>query len=158
MINMQMIQKIFFNNYLLMLPIIAWTLAQLLKAIIDLILNGKFNLERMFGSGGMPSSHSALVCSLCVGAAKKFGLSSAYFAITFAFAAVVMYDAMGVRLETGKQARLINIILDDLREYGQGLSKDLGQKKLKELVGHTPLQVLSGAILGIIIAVISPVF
>lgn len=137
-----------------MLPVIAWTVAQLLKTLLDLIVNGKFSGERLFGSGGMPSSHSALVCSLFVGAAKKFGVSSPYFAITLVLAAIVMYDAMGVRLETGKQARLLNIILDDLREEGQ----DLGQKKLKELVGHTPLQVLSGALLGVLIAVLVPVF
>ena len=149
-----MIERIFFNNYLLMLPVVSWTMAQVMKAVIHLLVNGKFSGERLFGSGGMPSSHSALVCSLFVGAVRKFGMASPYSAITLVLAAIVMYDAMGVRLETGKQAKLLNIIMDDFKEDGQ----DLGQEKLKELVGHTPLQVLSGALLGVLIAILIPVF
>lgn len=149
-----LIQRIFFNNYLLMLPILSWCAAQIIKTIIDLVISGSFSAERLFGSGGMPSSHSALVCALFVGAAKKCGLSSPEFAITLCFAAVVMYDAMGVRLETGRQAKLLNKIVEDLREN----KEDFDGKKLKELVGHTPLQVLSGALLGILIAILIPVF
>lgn len=149
-----MIERIFFNNYLLMLPVLSWVAAQVLKTILYFAVNRKFNAERLFGSGGMPSSHSALVCSLFVGAVRKFGMASPYSAITLVLAMIVMYDAMGVRLETGKQARLLNIIMDDLKEDGQ----DLGQEKLKELVGHTPLQVLSGALLGVLIAILVPVF
>lgn len=148
-------QRLFFGNYLLMLPIVSWAAAQIIKAIIHRVVNGKFNAERLVGSGGMPSSHAALVCSLMVGAARKFGLSNPYFAICTVLAAIVMYDAMGVRLETGKQARLLNMIMDDMREEGQ----DLGtEKRLKELVGHTPFQVLSGALLGVLIAILIPVF
>ncbi len=151
-----MIEKIFFGNYLLMLSIFGWVAAQLLKTLLDFLVNGKFDGERLVGSGGMPSSHAALVCALFVGAAKKFGLSSPYFAITFVLAAVVMYDAMGVRQETGKQARLLNIIMDDLRDEKEGAG--LEHDRLKELVGHTPLQVLSGALLGAMISVLVPVF
>ncbi|MDL2294927.1 divergent PAP2 family protein [Ruminococcaceae bacterium OttesenSCG-928-D13] len=150
-----MIQKLFFNNYLLMLPVISWAVAQLLKTLLTLAMTRKFEPERLVGSGGMPSSHSALVCSLFVGTAKKYGASSPYFAITLVLAMIVMYDAMGVRLETGKQAKLLNRIIDDLREEGQDIGYD---KKLKELVGHTPFQVLSGALLGILIAILIPVF
>lgn len=150
-----MIQKLFFNNYLLMLPVIGWAAAQIIKAIIDRVTTGSFKPERLVGSGGMPSSHAAMVCALFMGAAKKFGMNSPYFAITFVLAAIVMYDAMGVRLETGKQARLLNRILEDLRDERQDFASD---KKLKELVGHTPLQVLSGALLGVLISILIPVF
>ena len=95
-----------------MLPVVSWAAAQLCKAIIHFTLSGSFKAERLVGSGGMPSSHAALVCSLFIGCAKKFGFSSPYFAIAFVLAAIVMYDAMGVRLEAGKQARLLNTILE----------------------------------------------
>ena len=93
--------------------------------------------------------------ALLLGCAKKYGLSDPLFAVCLVLALIVMYDAMGVRLETGRQAKILNLIMDDLREEGQDLS---GGKKLKELVGHTPLQVLSGALLGVLIAVLIPVF
>ena len=150
-----MIQKLFFNNYLLLVALLGWVAAQVGKVLINLVVNGKFSLERLFGSGGMPSSHSAMVCALFVGTARQYSLASPYFAITLVLAVIVMYDAMGVRLETGKQARLLNIIIDDLKEERQDMS---GEKKLKELVGHTPLQVLSGALLGVLIATLIPVF
>ncbi len=150
-----MIHRLFFNNYLLMLPIVGFLSAQVLKTIIDLLINRKFSPERLLGSGGMPSSHAALVCSLFVGTAKKFGMSSPFFAITFVLAVIVMYDAMGVRLETGKQAKLLNRIIEDLREENHEWSSE---KKLKELVGHTPLQVLSGALLGVLLAIMIPAF
>lgn len=148
-------QRLFFNNYLLMLPIVSWLAAQVVKTVVDYAMHGKFSRERLVGSGGWPSSHAALVCSLFVGTAKKFGLSSPFFAITFVLALIVMYDAMGVRLETGKQARLLNMIVDDLKDDSEEYNKE---QKLKELVGHTPFQVLSGALLGVLIAIIIPVF
>ncbi len=151
-----MIERFFFGNYLLMLAVVSWIVAQLLKTALDFIVNGRLDAERLFGSGGMPSSHAAGVCALFVGAAQKFGMSSPYFAITFVLAAVVMYDAMGVRRETGKQAKLLNIIMDDLRDDKEG--PGLEQDRLKELVGHTPLQVLSGALLGAMISVLVPAF
>ena len=152
-----MLQKLFFNNYLLMLPIISWVAAQICKTILDFVVNGSFSRERLVGAGGMPSSHSALVCSFLVGTARKLGPQSPLFALAFVLAAVVMYDAMGVRRETGRQAKVINKILDDLR--GDGPQQEGSQtQKLKEMVGHSPLQVLSGALLGILIAIIIPVF
>lgn len=134
------------GNQLLMSAVVGWCVAQALKTIIDFALNKSFSAERLVGSGGMPSSHSATVCGLTTAAGLKYGLGSFEFAISFVLASVVMYDAIGVRQETGKQAKLLNHILQ------QGIFKldnEQLQQKLKEFVGHTPLQVLAGAILGI---------
>jgi acid phosphatase family membrane protein YuiD len=150
-----MIKKMFFNNYLLMLPILSWITAQVCKTLIDLLMTKKFTAERLLSSGGMPSSHAALVCSLFIGTVRKLGPSSPLCAVTFVLAMVVIYDAMGVRLETGKQARLLNRIIEDLRNESQAWNSE---KKLKELVGHTPLQVLCGALLGVLLAILIPVF
>lgn len=149
------IQKIFFNNYLLMLPFVSWACAQVIKTIISFIIHGSFKAERLVGAGGWPSAHSALVCSLFVGAAKSYGLDSPFFAITCVLAAIVMYDAIGVRRETGEQSKVLNMIMEDFKEEGQPLDYE---KKLKEMIGHTPFQVLSGALLGILIAILIPVF
>lgn len=113
-------------------------------------LNKSFNPERLVGSGGMPSSHSATVCGMTTAAALHYGVGSFEFAVCFILSMVVMYDAMGVRRETGKQAKLLNSIL---LENPLKLSGEVLQEKLKEYVGHTPLQVAAGAILGIALAV-----
>lgn len=113
--------------------------SQVLKTLIDFALNKSFNAERLVGSGGMPSSHSATVCGLTTAAALKYGAGSFEFAISFILAMVVMYDAVGVRQETGKQARLLNSIL---LENPLKLSSEVLQQKLKEYVGHTPIQVV----------------
>lgn len=138
-------QKIL-GNQVLMSAVAGWTVAQVLKTIIDCVLNKSFNAERLFGSGGMPSSHSATVCSLTVAAALCYGIESFEFAVSFVLAMIVMYDAMGVRRETGKQAKLLNSIL---LENPLKLSAEVLQERLKEYVGHTPLQVFAGAVLGI---------
>lgn len=153
-----MFETIFFHNYLLMLPIISWLAAQLLKMIINLIINRQFSVERLLGAGGMPSSHSALVCSLCVGTVKVYGVESTWFAFSLVFAFIVMYDAMGVRQETGKQARVLNLLMDDIGELTKSTDKAEYEKKLKEMVGHTPLQVVSGALVGILLGVLIPEF
>jgi acid phosphatase family membrane protein YuiD len=143
----------FFHNYVLIVGLISWFAAQLIKAILVLIETKKFRWERMIGSGGMPSSHSSTVCSVVVAMARSSGVSSPLFALAFIFAAVVMHDAMGVRLEAGKHARIINVLLKKVD------MKDLTEEKdLKELLGHTTLQVVAGAVLGIVIALIIPVF
>ncbi len=139
------------ENEMLVSALIGWTVAQILKTIIDFGLNKTLTLERLVGSGGMPSSHSATVCSLTASAAFINGIESMEFAICFVLSSVVMYDAIGVRQETGKQAKLLNLIMEQDLFH---LSNEQFQKKLKEFVGHTPLQVLAGAVLGIIIAVI----
>ncbi len=134
------------GNQVLISSVMGWTSAQILKTLIDCILNKNFNAERLFGSGGMPSSHSATVCSLTVAAGLCYGAGSFEFAVSFVLAMIVMYDAMGVRRETGKQARLLNTIL---LENPLKLSGEVLQERLKEYVGHTPLQVFAGAVLGI---------
>ena len=144
------------ENYLLSVALISWLAAQICKTILDFILSGKLDLERMFGAGGMPSAHSALVCSLTIACARKYGVSSPFFAFAFVLAAIVMYDAMGVRRAAGEQAKVLNRIVDDWMsdEDEEDNALRQGGKRLKEKVGHTPLEVLSGALLGILIAMI----
>ena len=134
------------GNQLLMSAVTGWVVAQFLKTLIDFALNKNFNAERLVGSGGMPSSHSATVCGMTTAAMLKYGVGSFEFAVSFVVSMVVMYDAIGVRRETGKQAKLLNSILS---ENPLKLNAEVLQEKLKEYVGHTPLQVLAGAILGI---------
>ena len=139
------------GNQVLVSSVIGWVVAQALKTIIDFSLNKSFSAERLVGSGGMPSSHSATVCALVVSTAFCYGVSAFEFAVSFVLAAVVMYDAIGVRQETGKQARLLNMILEqDLFK----LNNHQFQERLKEFVGHTPLQVFAGAVVGILLAVL----
>lgn len=143
------------SNQMLMSAVVGWVVAQVLKTLIDMWLNKSFSAERLVGSGGMPSSHSSTVCALVTAAAYTYGLESAEFAVSFVLAAVVMYDAMGVRRETGKQAKLLNMIME---QQFFTFDNELFQKRLKEFVGHTPLQVAAGAVLGIVIAVIMELF
>ena len=128
----------------------AVVVAQFLKTVIDMVLNRSFNPERIFGSGGMPSSHSATVCALATATGIRYGGGSFEFALAAVFAIVVMYDAMGVRQETGKQGKVLNEMMEIFTQMGKNIDVE---KALKEFVGHTPLQVLMGAILGIIIAI-----
>lgn len=123
-----------------------WFAAQLIKAIICLVMNHSLPLNVVFGSGGMPSSHSATVCALSAAVAFDCGLASPIFGVSCILAFIVMYDAMGVRRETGDQGKAINDILRIFEDMGKPISPE---KKFKELVGHTPLQVVCGAVLGI---------
>ena len=141
----------FLGNQILISAVLGWTVAQFLKTVIDMVINKSFNPERIFGSGGMPSSHSATVCALTTASGMKYGVGSFEFAISFVLSMIVMYDAMGVRRETGKQAKLLNSVFF---ENILNLDGVFLQEKLKEYVGHTPLQVVAGAILGILIAVL----
>lgn len=137
------------NNEILIAAVIAWACAQAIKTVIDCCLNGGFHAERLVGSGGMPSSHSSTVCALAASSALAYGLSSFEFAVSFVLASVVMYDATGVRQETGKQAKILNkILMENPFEW----KPEEFEQKLKEYVGHTPLQVLMGALLGLLIA------
>ena len=140
------------SNEVLISAIVGWTVAQILKTLIDFGLNKSFTPERLVGSGGMPSSHSATVCGLTTASALCYGVESFQFAISFVLAAVVMYDAIGVRQETGKQAKLLNSVFF---ENILNLDGVFLQEKLKEYVGHTPLQVVAGAVLGILLAVLT---
>ena len=138
------------SNKIIITGVIAWAVSQVLKTLINLVVNKEFSLERLFGDGGMPSSHSATVSSVAIAIAFTSGWDSVEFAIAFFLAVIVMHDAMGVRLETAKQAKAIN----DLTEFVEAMAgEDLTpEDKLKEFVGHTPLQVFFGLVLGIIIA------
>ena len=137
------------GNQILVSAVMGWVDAQFLKTLIDFLLNKSFNAERLVGSGGMPSSHSATVCGMTTAAMLRYGVGSFEFAVSFVVSMVVMYDAIGVRRETGKQAKLLNSIL---MENPLKLNAEVLQEKLKEYVGHTPLQVMAGAILGILLA------
>lgn len=134
------------NNHIFKVAFLAWLIAQILKVIINLIFDKKLDLMRLLGSGGMPSSHSALVVAMSVSIGKDMGWDSPIFAVAAVMAVIVMYDAAGVRRATGKQAEVLNQIISDIY-HGTHVS----QEKLKELVGHTPFEVLMGAILGILL-------
>ena len=137
------------SNEILVSAVAGWTVAQVLKTLIECWMNKSFSPERLVGSGGMPSSHSATVCALATSSGIKYGGGSFEFAISVMLAIIVMYDAMGVRRETGKQGRVLNEMLEIFTNMGNQIS---AEEKLKEFVGHTPLQVLMGAILGALIA------
>ena len=139
------------NNRIFFASVSGWLVAQILKTIIHMWFNRKFVAERLVGSGGMPSSHSATVCALAAAAGMEYGGGSFQFAMAAVFAIVVMYDAIGVRRETGIQARVLNEMMELFTKMGKEMSVE---DKLKEFVGHTPLQVLMGALLGILIAVL----
>ena len=139
------------NNEILMSAALSWGLAQVIKTIIHLIVTKKFVAERLIGSGGMPSCHSATVCALTTSIIINEGIHSPFFAMSAILAIIVMSDARGVRRETGIQATVLNEIVTIIEKLGADVTYD---EKLKEFIGHTPLQVLVGAILGVIIALI----
>ena len=146
----------FFHNRMLMTAVLGWAVAQVVKTIIDFGINKKLNPERLVGSGGMPSCHSSTVCAMCVAAGTEYGLGSPAFAISAIFAVIVMYDARGVRRETGNQAEILNQIMEFFRLPENGVFRlEFNHEQLKVLIGHTPLQVMCGAILGIIVGVVS---
>lgn len=161
------ILRLLTSNYIINIAFISWVTAQVIKTLLTYVKFKEFRSERLFGAGGMPSSHSALVCAITTGIAKLEGFSSPLFALTICFAGVVMYDAMGVRRAAGEQAKVlnkmifsfkdINKIFDFLNEeieeeFDETTDKIMEQKELKEFLGHTPLEVLGGALLGILIA------
>ena len=140
----------FFSNRVLWTAAIAWAIAQGIKILLTLITEKRFDFTRITGTGGMPSSHSAFTVALAVSIGIGEGFNSAMFAVSAAFAIVVMYDATGIRRSAGQQAVRLNRIVEkigkeDITETG---------KKLKELLGHTPIQVFAGAILGVAVAIV----
>ena len=143
-------------NYVLLTAVVSWFSAQIIKTIIHLIRYRTFNPERLFGAGCMPSSHSALVCSATLAVSRKIGTNSVEFAVMFILAVVVMYDAMGVRRAAGLHAKEINRINKTIEESANDNKQD-DYKELKEYLGHTPFEVLGGALLGILISMIVPV-
>ena len=145
----------FLSNKFFLTAMASWTVAQVLKVIIYAIINKTWDFSRLFGDGGMPSGHSATVSSLATICALTFGLSSFEFAISGILAVIVCHDAMGVRLEAGKHAKLLNILVDSFEKFSK---KDLPEVVLKEFVGHTPLQVTTGILLGIFCAIVMHFF
>ena len=141
------------TNPFLITAIFAWLIAQVAKTIIYYILNRKIRLERLFGDGGMPSGHSATVCSLAALSLLMCGPGSYEFAISTLLAIIVCHDAMGVRREVGKQAILTNEMIAILEKLAK--EEELSEIELKEFVGHTPLQVVIGGCIGIASAVIA---
>ena len=139
------------NNPFFIASVSSWFVAQVLKTIINAIINKKLDWERLVGDGGMPSGHSATVSSLATMSALIYGTGSFEFAISAILAIIVCHDAMGVRLETGKQAEVINEIVQSFNSLFEGKFTEV---KLKEFVGHTPLQVMAGITIGIANALI----
>ena len=177
--------RIITSNTFINVAFVSWAAAQIIKTLLTFFATNAFVPERLFGSGGMPSSHSALVCSLAVLVARSQGFSSPLFALCIVFAAVVMYDAMGVRQEAGTHAKLLNRMQFDFNDMNRDLTElfsvisgkssilkdekaeeileeiaqegeDTSGRQLKEFLGHTPLEVLGGALLGILIGTIWP--
>lgn len=137
------------QNRALMISILCWFVAQCLKVIFTMIEYKKFDFSRFVGSGGMPSSHSSFVVGLANSIGLIEGYDSTFFALALVFALVVMYDAAGVRQSVGKQATILNQMFDTLKKYG-GTGQEY--EKLKELVGHTPVEVFFGALLGLVLS------
>lgn len=136
------------DNHVLVVSLLACLIAQLLKVIVELAMHGKVNLRVLVTTGGMPSAHSAFVTALATNVGQSLGWESPEFAMATIFAIIVMYDAAGVRLAAGKQARILNQIIDELFQEHPKFNED----RLKELLGHTPFQVVVGSSLGVAIA------
>ena len=135
----------FIQNKYIYIPVLLWFGIQLFKLIYDLVTTKKFNFKRIMGAGGMPSSHSAIVTGLATLIGKYEGVDTPIFALALIVAFVVMYDAAGVRRAAGKQAKILNKIVNT-----PGLTKEQVSEKLVETLGHTPVQVFVGAAIGII--------
>lgn len=136
------------QNKIFMSTVLAWVVAQSIKVTIGVVRQKRFDFRWFVGPGGMPSSHAAGAACLATAIGFEYGFDSVYFALAASFAVVVMFDAQGVRRFTGKQARILNKIMDDI--YWQGR---IHEGRLRELIGHTPVEVIAGGLLGILIAV-----
>lgn len=158
------------NNYFLMCSMVAWVVAQALKLIFYCISEKRFDIGRLFGSGGMPSGHSAAVVALSFSISRQYGVESPLFAISAVFAAIVMYDANGVRRSSGEQAKLLNKLVDvldipeikqteikrKLKMFNKDETYNKNIKLLKEQLGHTPIEVLGGFLIGILVVLFIP--
>ncbi len=145
---MEILEQLLLNRVLLA-GCAGWAAAQILKTVIYMAINGEFRPERLVGDGGMPSAHSATVSAMAAASFLCYGAASFEFAISTMLAIIVMHDAMGVRLETGKQAKILNELVEIFNQKNR--EKVYLEEKLKEFVGHTPLQVAAGCALGIFI-------
>lgn len=157
-----------FSNYVLLVALLSWVFAQITKLIVNLVGTRKLQWERLIGAGGMPSCHTATVCGLTVATARVAGADSPIFAIAFILAVIVIYDATGVRYEAGEHAKMLNILVEELDLDREKLKEKVKEKDyehedeaipgkpFKEFLGHTPLEVLGGALVGIMTAMIIP--
>jgi acid phosphatase family membrane protein YuiD len=136
-----------FKNRIFWISMLAWLIAQILKVTIDLLVKKKVDFRRLVSAGGMPSSHSAFVVALSTAVGLVHGFDSALFAVSAAFAGIIMYDAAGVRRAVGIQAGILNEMMDDLNKH-----RPVGEQKLRELIGHTPIEVFAGAVLGFLVS------
>ena len=139
-----------YQNKILMTTLSAWIIAQSIKLILGVVRYKRFDFRWFVGTGGMPSSHVSGAACLATSVGLEYGFSSAYFALAASFAIVVMFDAQGVRRATGRQARILNKITEDIYWRGK-----FDEGKLRELIGHTPVEVIAGLFLGILIAVVA---
>lgn len=139
----------FTSNKFVYIPFLVWFSIQLFKVIWDLVTTKKFNFKRIMGAGGMPSSHSAVVITLAVMIGKSQGFDSPIFALALIFSFVVMYDAAGIRRAAGKQAKMLNQLIET-----PGLSGVQVSERLVEVLGHTPMQVVVGALIGLIVGLL----
>ncbi len=135
------------RNPYFVVPAVAWAIAQVSKVIIDSVITHRLSVRRLATAGGMPSSHSALVVSLTTVIGRLQGIQTPLFALALIFSSVVMYDATGVRRAAGQQAMILNRLLDDLFIAHQGIRPE----RLREFLGHTPIEVIAGALLGFVI-------
>jgi hypothetical protein len=137
------------TNKIFLTTLLAWFIAQSTKVAIALILTKKFNFRLIMGTGGMPSAHAASVASLAVAVGKETGFSSPLFIATMVFASIIMFDAQGVRRHAGAQAATLNKMMEEIY-----FNRGIREERLKELLGHTPVEVFAGALLGIVVAFI----
>lgn len=137
------------KNQMFLTVLMSWLLAQTVKVAIGVIRDKRFNFKWFVGTGGMPSSHAATVSALATSTGFTYGFSSPFFAIAFFLAFIIMFDAQGVRRQSGRQAEVLNKIIEDIY-----LQKGVKQERLIELLGHTPIQVFAGAALGVIVTII----
>ncbi|MBW4604528.1 MAG: divergent PAP2 family protein [Calothrix sp. FI2-JRJ7] len=140
-----------FNNRVLLVALTACFIAQAIKLAVEIIKNRKLNVQVLVTTGGMPSAHSALVTALAAGVGQTVGWQSPEFALATVFAIIVMYDAAGVRQAAGKQARILNQMIDELFREHPNFNED----RLKELLGHTPFQVIAGSALGVTVSLLA---
>lgn len=137
------------KNQIFMAVLVAWFIAQCAKVFLGVVTEKKFNFRWFVDTGGMPSSHAATVSALAAAVCIKYGVTSSIFAVTLVFAWIIMMDAQGFRRSVGKQAEILNVVLDDI--YWK---KVIQEEKLRELLGHTPVEVLIGAAIGVLVAII----
>lgn len=151
-----------FQNRVLFASVLGWFCAQAAKFILTMLFTNKWNVERLWGAGGMPSAHSSMVSALTISIARFYGVNTPMFALSVMFAFVTMYDATGVRHEAGEHAKILNKYINQIEiqkadKNGDGIPEEkVNEIELKEYIGHTPLEVLGGVLLGILIGIIVP--